>query len=96
MIINGGSRSNGAFFARHLTNGETNERVTICEMRNLAATNVADALREMQAVAMGTLCRNYIYHANINPKEDESLTPAQWKIAVPRFHPKVPSSARIR
>lgn len=82
MIINGGSRSNAAFFARHLTSGEQNERVTLCDMRNLAATTIPDALREMQAVASGTRCRNYFYHANINPKEHEHLTAAQWEQAV--------------
>jgi hypothetical protein len=82
MIINGGSRSNSTFFAKHLMNGEHNERVTVCEMRNLAAENIADAFREMRAVAMGTLCQNYFYHANLNPREDEELTAEQWDIAV--------------
>jgi len=82
MIINGGARSNGAFFARHLTNGEHNEHVSLCEVHSLIATNVPDALREMEAVAMGTLCRNYFYHANINPREDETLTAGQWNLAV--------------
>ena len=82
MIINGGARKNGAFFAKHLTNGEQNERVTLCEMRSLAAENVADAFREMAAVAMGTLCTNYFYHANINPRDHEELTAEQWKEAV--------------
>src|SRR5450755_4454820 len=68
MIINGGARSNGAFFAKHLTNGENNEHVTLCEMRNLSADNIPDALQEMAAVAMGTFCKNYFYHANINPQ----------------------------
>jgi|ERR1700728_2463515 len=82
MIINGGSRRNSAFFKKHLTNAEFNERVTLCEMRNLAATNIADAFREMEAVAMGTLCRNYFYHANINPMDDEDLFAGQWSVAV--------------
>jgi hypothetical protein len=82
MIINGGSRSNAQFFAKHLTNGEHNERVTLCEMRNLAAENIPDAFREMGAVAMGTMCRNYFYHANLNPREDEELTEEQWATAV--------------
>jgi len=81
MIINGGSRSNGAFFAKHLTNGEKNERVTLCEMTGLASTNVPDAFREMEAVALGTFCKNYFYHANINPREDELLTPEEWQTA---------------
>jgi hypothetical protein len=82
MIINGGSRRNGRFFSRHLMNGEHNEYVTLCEIRSLAAQNVRDAFREMEAVAMGTLCRNYFYHANINPRDREELTPAQWKMAI--------------
>jgi hypothetical protein len=82
MIINGGSRCNKRFFEKHLTNGEQNERVTLSELRNLAADNVAGALQEMQAVALGTLCSNYFYHANINPQHDEDLTPKQWEHAV--------------
>jgi hypothetical protein len=82
MIINGGSRSNGRFFAQHLTCAEQNERVTLCEMRNLAAENVLDAFREMEAVAMGTLCKNFFYHANINPLGTEHLTSEQWHKAV--------------
>ena len=82
MIINGGSRSNAQFFSRHLGNAEENERVTLCEIRNLAAVNIAEAFREMQAIAMGTRCENYFYHANINPLSSETLTPAQWSRAV--------------
>lgn len=82
MIINGGPRSQGAFFAQHLTNGETNEQVTLREMRNLAATDIHDAFREMKAVASGTLCKNYFYHSNINPTQDEALSPEQWTTAV--------------
>lgn len=85
MIINGGSRRDGAFFAKHLTNGEKNERVMLCEIRNLAAVTVPDALREMQAVAMGTLCENYFYHANINPRQEEQLTAQQWQTAADRL-----------
>lgn len=82
MIINGGSRSNARFFAKHLANEEENERVTLCEIRNLAALTVADALHEMEAVALATQCKNYFYHANINPLDTEELTAEQWIIAV--------------
>ena len=44
MIINGGSRRNGAFFARHLMRADDNERVTVAEMRGFAhAGNVREA-----------------------------------------------------
>ena len=82
MIINGGSRRNARFFAKHLAKGEENERITVCDIRNLAALTIADAFREMAAIAMGTRCENYFYHADMNPREDEHLTDAQWSQAV--------------
>jgi hypothetical protein len=82
MIINGGSRSNARFFARHLSNEDENERVTLCDIRYLAAENVTDALHEMEVVAIGTFCKNYFYHANINPLDSEELTAEQWSRAV--------------
>jgi hypothetical protein len=81
MIINGGSRRAGAFFATHLMRADHNERVTLAEIRGLAALNVRDAFREMEAVASGTRCQNYFYHANLNPREGEQLTPEQWQQA---------------
>jgi Relaxase/Mobilisation nuclease domain len=82
LIINGGSRSNTRFFSKHLSNTGENERVTVCEIRNLAARRISEALREMEAVALGTQCRNFFYHANINPLSAEALTPEQWTHAV--------------
>jgi hypothetical protein len=82
MIINGGSRSNGSFFARHLMRADDNEQVSVIEMRGLGAETVPDAFREMRAVASGTRCTNYFYHANLNTRADERLTPEQWAQAV--------------
>ena len=82
MIINGGSRSNARFFAKHLDNADGNERVTLCEIRNLTAQSVTEAFREMEAIALGTQCKNYFYHANINPLDSEYLTPEQWNRAI--------------
>jgi hypothetical protein len=82
VIINGGSRSNGAFFTRHLTRADQNENVSIAEIRGLAAQDVREAFREMEAVASGTRCKNFFYHANLNPRQDEQLTAEQWELAV--------------
>lgn len=82
MIINGGSRCNWRFFAKHLMKGEENERVEISEIRGLAGETVLDALREMDALASGTRCKNFFYHANLNPRADEHLTAEQWEKAV--------------
>lgn len=85
MIISGGSRSNWRFFAKHLTNGKDNERVNVIEFRGLASENVLEAFREMDALASGTQCKNFFYHADINPREHEHLSPEQWESSVDRL-----------
>lgn len=81
MIINGGSRSNGGFFATHLMRADHNEAVHVVEIRGLGAETVPDAFREMKAIASGTRCKNYFYHADINTRADEVLTSQQWEQA---------------
>jgi hypothetical protein len=82
IIINGGSRSAGSWWAKHLGNTETNDRVEMMEMIGLTAQSMLEAFQEMRAVSRGTKCTNYFYQANINPREDETLTPVQWREAV--------------
>ena len=82
IIINGGSRSSGSWWSKHLGNEETNEQVQVIEYRDLSATTMRAAFYEMEALAAGTQCDNYFYQANINPRADEVLTPAQWREAV--------------
>jgi hypothetical protein len=82
MVIKGHSRSNAAFFSKHLMKTEDNERVEVKEIRGLMAEDVKEAFLEMRMIAAGTGAKNYFYHVNINPREDERLTPEQWHVAV--------------
>lgn len=82
MVIKGNSRSNGAFWAKHLMNAEDNERVAVVEMKGLYAEDVKEALREMRLVAAGTNAQKPYYIVSMNPREDERLTPEQWETAV--------------
>lgn len=82
MVINGHSRSNGTFFSKHLMKSEDNERVEVKEIRGLMAQDVKEAFLEMRMIAAGTGAKNYFYHVNINPREDEQLTAEQWHVAV--------------
>lgn len=79
MIISGASRSNGAFFAQHLMRADHNERVEVVELRGFAfAEDVPTAFLELRQQAIGTNCKNYFYHADLNPREGERLSPEQW------------------
>jgi hypothetical protein len=82
IIIEGGSRSAGWWWARHLQNRESNERAELVEISGLDSETVPELFREMHALSLGTKCTNYFYQANINPRADEHLTPQQWHEAV--------------
>jgi hypothetical protein len=82
IVINGASRKMGGWFAMHLQRTDHNDRVKLVEIRGLMAETINEAFREMELVASGTQVRNYFYHANINPRDDELLTPEQWARAV--------------
>lgn len=96
MIINGGSRSNGGWFAQHLLNTKDNDRVEVMDIRGLAADQVGAAFQEMQAVASGTKCTNYFYHANLNPRDTEHLTAAEWVLAVERLESNLGLAGQAR
>jgi hypothetical protein len=82
MVIKGNSRSNGAFWSKHLMNVEDNERVSVVEIKGLYAEDVKEALREMRLVAAGTNAQKPYYIVSMNPREDERLTPEHWETAV--------------
>lgn len=94
-VILGCSRRGAKDLALHITNAEKNERVMLLESRGTIASifgaesgpalqgHAIDALREMEALAAGTKCKNPLYHVKINPMENERLSPEeQWGRAI--------------
>lgn len=96
MIIKGGSRRSGQFFASHLMKTEENERVAVTEMRGLYADDLPEAFREMRLLASGSGCTNYFYHATLNPRVDERLTPEQWGMAVDTLERNLNFTGHVR
>ncbi len=85
MVIKGGARGGAAGLAAHLQRLDTNERAEIRELRGVAADDLDGALREMEAVASGARSQRHFYHASINTRADEVMTPEQWTKAVDRL-----------
>ena len=83
MIIKGGAVGNTGWWSGHLQRDDTNDRAEVMEISGLLSTNLPSALREMEAIAAQSRSGgNFMYQANINPRDDERLTPEQWKQAV--------------
>lgn len=85
MIIKGGSRAGAADLAAHLQRVDTNERMEVLEVRGTVARELEGALREMEAMASGTRCKNPLYHASINVPIHERLGIDSWERAVDRL-----------
>lgn len=83
MIIKGNPAGSVKYWSRHLLRDDTNSRAEVVEISGLLAEDLPSALREMEAIADQSRCRgNFMYSANINPRDHEHLTPEQWKEAV--------------
>jgi hypothetical protein len=87
VVIKGGSISGAARFAAHLQRVDTNEiRNEVIEMRDVAATDLRGALREMEAVATACPnCKKPFYQASINMQAHERLTDEQRMQAIDRL-----------
>lgn len=100
MIINNArSCCDVDFWTKHLGNTEANERAELKEVRGLKADNLAEALNEMQGLARDhPRTKNFMYHADFNPRRDEHLTPEQRDRAFEMFEKErgiPPDAARI-
>lgn len=89
MIIKGKSRGNGAQLGPYLLKRGENEDLRAVEIRGLAADNVPDAVREMDALGAGARTKKSLYHASINTPADERLSDKQWAIAVDRLEERL-------
>lgn len=67
MICNGGSRGGPYELAVHLQRTDTNEEVELLETRGVISQGITGALDEFGAIASGSRCIEYLYHANIDP-----------------------------
>jgi len=81
MVINGASRRNVRFWARHLLDTCENESAEVVKIHGLRARTLGDALWEMEAQARGTRCENFMWCADLNPRGDERLTEEGWERA---------------
>jgi len=99
IINNAGSRCDVDFWAKHLENTEDNERAELREIRELNAGNLREALDEMKRLARANpRVKNFMYHADFNPRLNEHLSDAERDRAFEIFENErgiPPNTARI-
>lgn len=70
MILKGSQRGNAAQLAKHLTNMRDNEHVDLHELRGfMNEDELHAALKEAEAIAKGTRCKQHLFSLSLNPPE---------------------------
>lgn len=80
MIISGIQTGNTRWLARHLQNTVDNEQIELAEVSGTVAADIDGALAEMDALCAGTLAKEGVYAAFINPPQP--LTREQFMRAI--------------
>jgi hypothetical protein len=96
MVIKGSARGSPGQLATHLERTDTNEKMRVVEQRGVAAKDLAGALKEMDAIGAALRTDRTLYHASINTRADEHMTPAQWTAAIDRLEERLGFSGQPR
>lgn len=73
MILKGSQRGGAKQLGLHLLKTEENEHVELHDIRGFMADDVVGALREAEAIAKGTKCRQFLFSVSLNPPEKETV-----------------------
>ena len=67
MILKGSQRGGAKQLGLHFLMTEENEHVELHDIRGFMSDDVVGALREAEAVAKGTKCRQFMCSVSLNP-----------------------------
>jgi hypothetical protein len=70
MILKASQRGGARQLAIHLMNDLDNDHVTVQELRGFLAGDLKGALSEVQAVAKGTRCTQFMFSLSLNPPKN--------------------------
>lgn len=82
MILKGSQRAGGAQLAAHLLNERDNDHVRVGDVRGFASDDLHGAFKEVQAVASGTRCKQYLFSLSLNPPKDADVSEQAFERAV--------------
>ncbi len=73
MILEASKRGGAMALGRHLLNAQDNEHVEIHEVRGFVSGDVMEAMKEAQAVTMGTRCKQHLFSLSLSPPATENV-----------------------
>lgn len=85
MILKASQRGAAVAMGAHLLNTTENEHVEVHEIRGFVAEDVAGAMKEAQAIAQGTRCKQHLFSVSLSPPETERVPAAVFEDAIDRI-----------
>lgn len=89
MILKASQRSGSAQLGRHLLNAQDNEHVEVHEVRGFMAEDVMGAMKEAEALAKGTRCKQHLFSVSLNPPENADVPAEVFEGAVASIEEKM-------
>lgn len=74
MILKAKERGDAPQLARYLLAERDNEHVELHEVRGFASDDLIGAFHEVDAIARGTRCQNYLFSMSLNPPDDADVS----------------------
>lgn len=84
MILKASQRGGATALGQHLLKAE-NEHVEIHEMRGFVSDDLMGAMKETQAVAKGTRCKQFLFSVSLNPPESANVGIDVFESAIDRI-----------
>lgn len=94
MILEGSQRGGGQNLASHLMKMEDNEHVRLHELRGFASNDLHGAFKEIEAVSLGTRCKQYLFSLSLSPPQDANVSEKDFELAVNRIERKLEGQPR--
>ena len=82
MILKASQRAGAKALAAHLLRTDENEHVEVHELRGFVSDNLTGALREAQAMAEGTRCKQFMFSLSLNPPQNADATDRDFRHAI--------------
>jgi len=82
MILKGNQRGFGQELARHLLNVDDNEHAEIHELRGFMSSDLCGAIKEIEAISLGTKCQQYLYSLSLNPPQNARVSVEAFEKAI--------------
>lgn len=87
MILKASQRGGSMQLGAHLLK-EENEHVEVHEIRGFVSDTVLGAMKEAQAIAQGTRCKQFLFSVSLNPPEAASPSIEAFESAIDRIEEK--------